>query len=75
MQIQPVKYLNNIIEQDHRFIKKVTKPCLGETLRTSSKTSSEIEAMHILWKGQLRRCFSAGLSRAQIAYKIFEFAV
>jgi putative transposase len=24
-----VKYLNNIIEQDHRFIKKITKPMMG----------------------------------------------
>jgi putative transposase len=24
-----VKYLNNIIEQDHRFIKKITKPMMA----------------------------------------------
>jgi transposase-like protein len=24
-----VKYLNNIVEQDHRFIKKITKPMMG----------------------------------------------
>ena len=72
MLIRPVKYLNNIIEQDHRFIKKVTKPCLGfKTIRTATKTISGIEAMHILWKGQLRRSFSAGLSRAQIVNKLF----
>ncbi len=72
MQIRPVKYLNNIIEQDHRFIKKVTKPCLGfQSLPTASKTIAGIEAMHILWKGQLRRSFSAGLSRAQIVNKLF----
>ena len=29
MEIRPVKYLNNIVEPDHRFIKKVTKPGLG----------------------------------------------
>jgi transposase, IS6 family len=74
MQIRPVKYLNNIIEQDHRFIKKVTKPCLGfKSLRTASKTIAGIEAMHTLWKGQMRRCFSAGLSRAQIVNKLFGF--
>jgi transposase, IS6 family len=76
MLIRPVKVLNNIIEQDHRFIKKVTKPCLGfQSLPTASKTIAGIEAMHILWKGQLRRSFSAGLSRAQIVYKLFGFAV
>ena len=72
MLIRPVKYLNNIIEQDHRFIKKVTKPGLGfESLRTASKTIAGIEAMHTLWKGQMRRCFSAGLSRAQIVNRLF----
>ena len=72
MEIRPVKYLNNIVEQDHRFIKKVTKPCLGfQSIRTASKTISGIEAMHILWKGQLRRNFSTGLSRAQIVNKLF----
>ena len=72
MEIRPVKYLNNIVEQDHRFIKKVTKPCLGfQSIRTASKTISGIEAMHILWKGQLRRNFSTGLPRAQIVNKLF----
>ena len=67
MLIRPVKFLNNIVEQDHRFIKKVTKPCLVfKSIPTATKTISDIEAMHILWKGQLRRSFSAGLSRAQI---------
>jgi hypothetical protein len=40
-------------------------------LSTSSKTLSGIEAMHILWKGQLQRSFSAGLSRAQVINKFF----
>jgi transposase-like protein len=75
MEIRPVKYLNNIVEQDHRFIKKVTKPCLGfQSVRTASKTISGIEAMHMLWKGQLQRSFSAGLSRAQIVNKLFGLA-
>ena len=29
VEILRVKYLNNIIEQDHRFIKKITRPALG----------------------------------------------
>ncbi len=29
IEIRQIKYLNNIIEQDHRFIKKRTKPMLG----------------------------------------------
>ena len=72
MEIRPVKYLNNIVEQDHRFIKKVTKPCLGfQSIQTAAKTISGIEARHILWKGQLGRSFSVGLSPAQIVNKLF----
>ena len=72
MEIRPVKYLNNIVEQDHRFIKKVTKPCLGfQSIQTAAKTISGIESMHILWKGQLGRSFSVGLSPAQIVNKLF----
>ena len=39
-----MKYLNNIVEQDHRFIKKITKPGLGfQSIRTASKTIAGIE--------------------------------
>ena len=72
MLIRPVKHLNNIVEQDHRGVKKVAKPCLEfKSIQTSVKTISGIEAMHILWIGQLRRIFSAGLSWAQIVNKFF----
>jgi IS6 family transposase len=51
MEIRPVKYLNNIVEQDHRFIKKITRPGLGfQSIRTASKTISGIEAMPALEK-------------------------
>ena len=72
MVIRPVKYLNNLDEQDHRFIHKVTKPCLVfKSILTAAKTISGVEVMHILWKEQLRRSFSAGLSRLQIVNKLF----
>ena len=51
MLIRPVKYLNNIVEQDHRFIKKITKPCLGfQSIRTATKTIAGIEAMPFMEK-------------------------
>jgi transposase-like protein len=54
MEIRPVKYRNNIVEPDHRFIKKVIQPGLGfQSIQTAAKTISGIEAMHILWKGQI----------------------
>ena len=48
-----VKYLNNIIEQDHRFIKKITKPMMGfKTFHSASATLAWIETAHMISKGQ-----------------------
>ena len=48
------KYLNNIVEQDHRFIKKKTNPMLGlKTLKSTEKTIAGIEIMHMIKKGQV----------------------
>jgi transposase-like protein len=45
------KYLNNIVEQDHRFIKKITNPMLGfKSFQTPEETLAGIEAFHILRK-------------------------
>src|SRR3954453_11548373 len=53
-QIRQVKYLNNIVEQDHRFIKKRVRSMLGlKSFRTAKFIISGIETMHIVKKGQL----------------------
>ncbi|SFM10888.1 Transposase (or an inactivated derivative) [Paenibacillus sp. 1_12] len=45
--IRQTKYLNNIVEQDHRFIKKITKPMLGfKSFLTADQTLKGIEALH-----------------------------
>lgn len=50
-QIRQQKYLNNIIEQDHRFIKKQVRSMLGlKSFQTAKKILSDIEAMHMLRK-------------------------
>lgn len=47
--LRQVKFLNNMVEQDHRFIKKIAKPCLGfQSCRTASKTLAGIESMHMM---------------------------
>ncbi|PGB02017.1 IS6 family transposase [Bacillus toyonensis] len=47
------KYLNNIIEQDHRFIKKRIRNMLGlKSLQTATKMIAGIEAIHMVKKGQ-----------------------
>ena len=54
MQLRQQNYLNNIVEQDHRFIKKRIPPMLGlKTFRTAKQIIYGIEVMHMLKKGQL----------------------
>ncbi|KAA0786799.1 IS6 family transposase [Bacillus sp. BB56-3] len=53
MPLRVKKYLNNIIEQDHRFIKKRIRNMLGfKSLRTATKMIAGIEAMYMVKKGQ-----------------------
>jgi putative transposase len=48
------KYLNNIVEQDHRFIKKITRPMLGfKAFYSAAATLAGIETAHMIRKGQL----------------------
>jgi putative transposase len=48
------KYLNNIVEQDHRSVKKVTRPMLGFKSCWSARIIiAGIETMHMIRKGQL----------------------
>ena len=52
--IRQVKYLHNMIEQDHRAVKRVTRPMLGFTsLAAAHATLVGIELMHMLKKGPL----------------------
>jgi putative transposase len=48
------KYLNNIIEQDHRFIKRRTRPMPGfESFRSAASTLDGIEVAQMIRKKQL----------------------
>src|SRR5690606_29467386 len=54
IEILQVKYLNNIVEQDHRFIKKITKPMMGfKAFHSAKATLDGIETAHMIRKGQL----------------------
>ena len=53
-QLRPVKYLNNLIEQDHRFIKRLVKAGLGFcSFSTAWRTLRGYETMHMIQKGQV----------------------
>lgn len=54
VELRQNKYLNNRIEQDHRFIKRLTKPGMGfHPFNTARRTLRGYEAMNILRKGQV----------------------
>jgi len=54
IEIRQIKYLNNIVEQDHRFIKKRTRPTLGfKNFYSARETISGIENIRMIQKGQI----------------------
>ena len=53
IEVLQVKYLNNIIEQDHRFIKKLTKQMKGfKSIGSASATLDGIKVAHMIRKQQ-----------------------
>ena len=53
IEVLQVKYLNNIIEQDHRFIKKLTRPTKGfKSFSSALATLEGIEVAHMIRKRQ-----------------------
>ncbi|WP_134143800.1 IS6 family transposase [Paraburkholderia sp. BL6665CI2N2] len=54
IKVRQVKYLNNIVEQDHRAIKRRTRPMMGfKDFRCARIILSGIEMMHMIRKGQM----------------------
>ena len=53
LEIRRIKYLNNIVEQDHRAIKRITRPMTGfKSFAAAEATIAGIELHHMLKKGQ-----------------------
>lgn len=74
-ELRPVKYLNNLIEQDHRFIKRLTKPGIGFfSFETAERTLQGFEMMNMMRKGQLQGV-EKGDVRGQIAFVAKLFGV
>jgi putative transposase len=69
--IRQVKYLNNVVEQDHRAVKRVTRPMLGfKSFDAAQYTLTGIELMHMLRKDQLGEGVEQGLTPAQQFYAL-----
>lgn len=54
IEVRQVKYLNNILERDHRFLKRITGPMRGfEAFHSVAATLAGIETAHMIRKGQI----------------------
>src|SRR5260370_42274229 len=55
IKVRQVKYLNNIVEQDHRAVKRITRPMLGfKDFGCARIILSGVEIMHMIKKGQMK---------------------
>ena len=65
------KYLNNIVEQAHRVVKRVTDPMLGFKSFWSARTLiAGIETMHMIKKGQMNYPVGPPMSAADQFYSL-----
>jgi len=71
IKVRQNKYLNNLIEQDHRAIKRIIKPMMGfKDFRCARIILSGIELMHMIRKGQLKTAKGTSPSAAEQFYSI-----
>ncbi|GHP00229.1 hypothetical protein KSF_102760 [Reticulibacter mediterranei] len=74
-ELRQVKYLNNVIEQDHRFIKCLTKPGMGFfSDLTAWRTLQGFETMNMMRKGQVQGVAKGNIS-GQITFIASLFGV
>ena len=71
IKIRQCKYLNNIIEQDHRRIKRLTRPMLGfKNFHAAQRTLAGMEVMAMIKKGQMQTSAGDKPSSAEQFYAI-----
>ena len=69
--VRQVKYLNNIVEQDHRAIKRVTRPMLNfKSFRAARSVLAGVELMHMSRKGQIAIKGADAMSSADQFYAL-----
>jgi putative transposase len=71
IELRQCKYLNNIVEQDHRAIKRVTNPMLGfKSFWSAKRVIAGIETMHMIKKGKLGCSGGQPMSAADQFYSL-----
>ena len=70
--LRQIKYLNNIVEQDHRSIKRIVSPMLGfQSFRSANKTLKGIEVMNMIKKGQVNDLNYSVLNEVKYINQLF----
>jgi IS6 family transposase len=71
-----VKHLNNVIEQDHRAIRRRWRAAqCFRTFHTAERTLEGIESMHMLRKGQVKRLDGRdAVGQAKFVQSLFDIA-
>ena len=71
IKVRQCKYLNNIVEQDHRRIKRLTRPMLGfKNFHSAQSTLAGFELVAMIKKGQMKKNISRDLSCAEQFYAL-----
>ena len=71
IELRQSKYLNNIVEQDHRAIKRRTRPMMGfKSFWSARRIIAGIETMHMIKKGQQRCPCGHAMSAADQFYSL-----
>ena len=71
IKLRQSKYLNNIVEQDHRAIKRIVRPMLGfKSFRCASILLAGIETVHMIKKGQIDRPKAQALTATSQFYSL-----
>ena len=71
IKIRQCKYLNNIIEQDHRKVKRIIRPMLGfKNFHAAQQTLTGIELMAMLRKSQMKTTKGDDRSPAELFYAL-----
>lgn len=72
MRLRQQKYLNNIVEQDHRFIKKRIRSMLGfKCFDTATSILSGVEAMHMIKKEQVNLRDQSAQNQKEFIHQLF----
>jgi transposase, IS6 family len=75
VELRQVKYLNNLVEQDHRFIKRLVKPGLGFfSFETAERALQGYEIMNMIRKGQVNNV-AKGDIKGQVTFFTSLFGV